>query len=132
MLGDPETVPRAFRLLSILLRALAKNRGLVHLDLHSVPISDENWMILCETLQAHPTLTSLNLIDTRPRSSADDRRSLMSLMQDEQKAHRTRLLTEMMQQNTLHTIELSASERDGGPLLLPPVSHVAKKLAPKN
>jgi hypothetical protein len=98
---------------AILLRALANNRGLVHLDLHSDPICDENWMILCESLQAHPTLTSLNLIDTRPRSPADDWRRPRSLMPDEQKAHRTRLLTEMMQHNTvLHTIELVASERD--------------------
>jgi hypothetical protein len=40
-------------------------------------------------------------------------REMIILLSAEQKAHRARLLTEMMQQNTvLHTIELSASERD--------------------
>jgi hypothetical protein len=87
---------------AILFRALANNRGLVNLDLQRYPISDENWAILCESLQAHPTLTCLNLIDTRPWSPT----GITTL--------RTRLLTAMMQTNTvLHTITLSASERDG-------------------
>jgi hypothetical protein len=55
--------------LAILLRALANNRGLMVLVLGGVPISDENWTILCESLQAHPTLTSLNLCATRPKES---------------------------------------------------------------
>jgi hypothetical protein len=41
-------------------RALANNRGLVDLNLRYCAINDENWSILCESLQAHPTLTSLD------------------------------------------------------------------------
>jgi hypothetical protein len=55
---------------AVLFRAFANNRGLVDLELHSVPISDENWMVLCESLQAHPTLTSVCLYSTVPRGPA--------------------------------------------------------------
>jgi hypothetical protein len=93
--------------MAILFRALANNRGLVDLNLQNHSISDENWTILCQSLQAHPTLTCLNLRATR--SLADD----LIILSDEQKTHRTRVLAEMMQTNTvLHTIALSASERD--------------------
>jgi hypothetical protein len=79
----------------------------VDLNLQNHSISDENWTILCQSLQAHPTLTCLNLRATR--SLADD----LIILSDEQKTHRTRVLAEMMQTNTvLHTIALSASERD--------------------
>jgi hypothetical protein len=95
--------------MAILLRALANNRGLMHLILHGIPISDENWTILCESLHAHPTLTSLNLTGTRPRSPGGVRITMSA----EQKVHRTRVLAEMMQQNTvLQTIHLSEDERD--------------------
>jgi hypothetical protein len=109
---------------AFLFRALANNRGLVDLDLEDVSISDENWAILCESLQAHPTLTCLNLIDTSPNPFDDDDdddddndndsdEDDSSLMPDEQKTRRTRVLAEMMQQNTvLHTIHLSERERD--------------------
>jgi hypothetical protein len=91
-----------------LFRAIANNRGLVDLDLNRHPISNENWMILCESLQAHPTLTSLNLEDTKPRSP--DGASILSA---EQKTRITRLLADMVQQNTLlQTITLSEHERD--------------------
>jgi hypothetical protein len=83
----------------------------VYLDLHNDPISDENWAILCQSLQAHPTLTSLNLIaGTWPRGPD----GVTIILSDEQKTHRTRELAEMVQQNTvLHTIELLfTSERD--------------------
>jgi hypothetical protein len=46
--------------------ALANSRGLVDLNWEGCSISDDNWSILCESLQAHPTLSSLNLINTRP------------------------------------------------------------------
>jgi hypothetical protein len=59
--------------MAILFRELANNRGLVDLVLLQDPISDENLMILCQSLQAHPTLTSLNLEDTRPMGPAEDR-----------------------------------------------------------
>jgi hypothetical protein len=96
--------------LAILLRALANNRGLVDLDLSGNRISDENWTIMCQSLQAHLSLTSLNLEETRPMGPAEDR----IILSAEQTTRRTRALAEMMQQNTvLHTIELAAFERDG-------------------
>jgi hypothetical protein len=52
--------------MAVFFRALANNRGLVALDLSDHGICDENWTILCESLQVHLTLTSLNLINTRP------------------------------------------------------------------
>jgi hypothetical protein len=95
--------------MAILFRALANNRGLGDLDFGGDPISDENWTILCQSLQAHPTLTCLNLRATMPRSPPDD----LIVFSDELKTRRTRALAEMMQTNTvLHTIALSASERD--------------------
>jgi hypothetical protein len=100
---------------AFLFRSLANNRGLVDLLYQHHSISDENWTILCQSLQAHPTLTSLDLRDTAPTSpdADDDDDDDSSLMPDEQKAHRSRLLTEMMQQNkVLHTIHLSEEERD--------------------
>jgi hypothetical protein len=45
--------------MAILFTALANNRGLVDLNLQSQPINDENWSVLCQSLQAHPTLTIL-------------------------------------------------------------------------
>jgi hypothetical protein len=82
---------------AIMLRALANNRGLVYLYLPDHSISDENWTILCQSLKAHPTLTSLNLEYTVPRG---------------QKTHRTRALVEMVQRNTvLHSIQLAATDR---------------------
>jgi hypothetical protein len=79
------------------------------LDLEDTSISDHNWCILCEALQAHPTLTCLNLRTTMPRSPADD----LIVFSDELKTRRTRALSEMMQHNTvLQTIDLHVSERD--------------------
>jgi hypothetical protein len=90
--------------MAILFGALANNRGLVDLVLQGHSISDENWTILCQSLSAHPTLTSLYLCNTRRRSH---------ILSFEKNAHRTRLLADMVQRNTvLQTIELSASERD--------------------
>jgi hypothetical protein len=92
-----------------LFRALANNRGLVELNLAYKSISDENWTILCESLKAHPTLSSLDLRNTWPRSPANVPIGLL----DEQKAHRTRLLAATIQRNTvLHTIHLFKYERD--------------------
>jgi hypothetical protein len=88
-------------------RALANNRGLEDLSFYCVSINDENWSILCESLQAHPTLTSLDLRVTSLYSSVGAR------MEEDQKAHRTRVVAEMMQRDSaLHTISLSADERD--------------------
>jgi hypothetical protein len=94
--------------MTILLTVLANNRGLVHLDLYNHYISDDNWTILCESLQAHPTLASLDLRNTM--SSHGYRRIVLT---DDETVHRTRLLAEMVQRNTaLHTIILSEGERD--------------------
>jgi hypothetical protein len=94
---------------AVLFRALANNRGLVELNLGGCSISDNNWSVLCESLQAHPTLTCLNLEDTRPTIPND----FPIIFSDEQKALRARLLADMVQQNTvLHTIQLDSSERD--------------------
>jgi hypothetical protein len=87
---------------AVIFRALAKDKSLVDLNLRDHSISDENWTILCESLQAHPILTSLKLTYTRPR-----------VLNDEERAQRTRVLAEMVQRNTsLHTIKLSTDERD--------------------
>jgi hypothetical protein len=91
---------------AVFFRALANNRSLVNLDLRNHYISNENWTFMCQSLQAHPTLTSLFLLRTLPRSPA----GAAIIFSDEQ---RTRALAEMMQTNTvLQTIELLASERN--------------------
>jgi hypothetical protein len=95
--------------MAILFRALANNRGLVDLDLYGDPISDENWSTLCDSLQAHPSLTRIELYSTTRRNPAGGK----IVLTDDQKTRRTRVLVEMMQHNTvLHTIELFRSERD--------------------
>jgi hypothetical protein len=87
---------------AILFPAFANNRSLVDLDLGHCTMSNENWSILCESLKAHPTLTSLNLLSTSPANPSD-----------EQKAHRTRVVAEMIKENTVvYTIHLSANELD--------------------
>jgi hypothetical protein len=94
---------------AILLRALANNRGLVDWNFSGIPISDENWTIMCQSLQAHPTLTSLNLEDTRPMGPA----GAAIIFSEEQKTHRTLVLAEIIQENAvLQTITLSEHERD--------------------
>jgi hypothetical protein len=93
---------------AILFRALAINRGLVDLDLESRAISDDNWSVLCESMKAHPNLTNLNLRTTSPIRPTDGR----IVLTDNGKAHRTRLLAGMMQENTsMHTIQLSKEGR---------------------
>jgi hypothetical protein len=104
---------------AVFFRALANNRGLVDLNLRYHPISYDNWMILGQSLQTHPTLTSLNLAYTSPLLlnpiydgplAPHDTRIELSA---EQRAQRTRVLAQMVQRNTsLHTIELSARQYD--------------------
>jgi hypothetical protein len=53
--------------MAILVAALANNRGPVHLDVYGCSISDDNLIVLCESLMTHPTLTNLDLRDTRVR-----------------------------------------------------------------
>jgi hypothetical protein len=90
----------------VLFRALANNLGLVELQLTVRPISDENMAFLCESLKSHPTLTTLHLQETVPRLAHEPFAS-------EQKKHRTRMMAEMMQENTiLHTIDLFGDKHD--------------------
>jgi hypothetical protein len=94
--------------LSLLVNALAENKGLTDFDAFWYAISDENWSILCRSLQKHPTLTSLDLACTGPKNPAGKR-----LFSEEQKTNRTLALAEMMQTNTiLHTIRLFPGEFD--------------------
>jgi hypothetical protein len=89
---------------AVLFATLANNRGLVDLDWEDRSSSDDNWTILCESLQAHPSLTKLDLSHTGGRGNG---------LTGDQKVQRTRLLAEMVQHNTvLHTINLSEYERD--------------------
>jgi hypothetical protein len=91
----------------VIFRSLAENKGLVELDLNYRSINDENWTILCQSLKGHPTLTTLDLGHTLPRAQQNIQLS------GDQKAQRTRLLAEMMKENTiLHTINLFPYERD--------------------
>jgi hypothetical protein len=86
---------------------LASNRGLVDLDLRCHSIIDENWFILCRSLERHPTLTSLDLRDTRPTRQASEGVML------EQKRKRTRAIADFLEQNTmLQTVHLSEQERE--------------------
>jgi hypothetical protein len=87
---------------------LSSNRGLVDLDLRCHSISDESWSILCHSLEQHPTLTSLDLRDTRPTRQATEEVML------EQKRKRTRAIADLLEQNTvLQTVHLSEQERAG-------------------
>jgi hypothetical protein len=96
--------------MAVVFAALANNSGLVELDLQHCNMSDVNWSILCESLKAHHTLTCLDLRLAIPRNPTGRGNGLT----DDQKLHRTRLLAEMVQHNTvLHTIQLvSENERD--------------------
>jgi hypothetical protein len=86
--------------MAVLFRALANNNGLVDLDLTGLSISGDNWAILCGSLQAHSTLIGLHLCR-------------LFVFSTEQRAQMTRVVAEMMQQNTvLHTINLFPNERD--------------------
>jgi hypothetical protein len=106
---------------AVLFAALATNRGLEELDLEDTPISDDNWRILCESMKAHPTLTDLNLLGTRPSNpfggdeeeEEEEDHDNRILLSDEQKSHRTRVLAYMMKANTiLRTILLTDHEHD--------------------
>jgi hypothetical protein len=85
----------------------------VKLALNNLSISDENWTVLCQSLEGHPTLTSLDLTNTRPQAQNGGRGCRRAELSDEQKSLRTRVLEEMMKENrVLLTITLSDSERD--------------------
>jgi hypothetical protein len=97
--------------MAILFAVLANNRGLVDLNMHGNPISNDNWSLLCEVLKTHPTLTSPNLINTR--ESFDTEGFFRMGLTDGQKAYRTCVLAETMKENTvLHTIKLSQDGSD--------------------
>jgi hypothetical protein len=77
--------------------------------LGDVSISDDNWIVLCESLKTHLTLTNLDLSNTSLRSPF----GVKIVLADNDKAHRTNAIAEMVQRNTvLHTIHLWERERD--------------------
>jgi hypothetical protein len=98
--------------MSVLLRALSDNRGLEELNLRYHSISDENWMLLCRSLTAHPAVHKLDLRSTSPRRHPSARR----ILTDDEKAYRTRAIADILlleHTNTiLHTIRLSKGETD--------------------
>jgi hypothetical protein len=107
----PHPVLRYDAAMTILVAALANNRGLVELDLSSCPISDNNWTIMCESIKAHSSLTILDLRTTTSRSSYDS--GVIIALSEDQKAHRAHAIAEMIQPNKLlHTIKLTTHERD--------------------
>jgi hypothetical protein len=92
---------------AVLFRSLVKNRGLVDLDLSYNSISNENFVILCESLKAHPTLTSLDVQSTRRRGTVFYSRL------EYYGAARMSAMADMMEQNTiLQTIHLSEGLRN--------------------
>jgi hypothetical protein len=93
----------------VIFRSLAENKGLVELYLNNRSISDETWTIMSQSLQGHPTLTSLDLRDTGPRAHNGFR----MVLPNEQKPQRTRILAAMVEENqVLHSIHLDQDERD--------------------
>jgi hypothetical protein len=86
--------------------ALANNRSLLELNLQENDISNENWMILCHSLQVHPSLLNMNLQNTNRRA-----RNLAVSFSDESKKERTRAIADMLAENTvLQSIQLSDVE----------------------
>jgi hypothetical protein len=92
-----------------LFRALAGNRGLVEVSMAGCIIDNGNWAVLCESLQGHPTLTSLFVGFTCPWNIIGNRVDLS----EEEKRDRSRMVAEMIRENTiLHTIDFREDERD--------------------
>jgi hypothetical protein len=88
--------------------SLAHNRSLEKVVLYNCSISTENWTLLCQSLTAHPTLTSIDLRLTHPWRALDSWEFTL-----EEKAARTRLLADMMRVNRmLQIIHLSDNEID--------------------
>jgi hypothetical protein len=97
-LDDPAT--------GVILKALANNRGLAELDLSLCKMSDDNWSILCESLKAHPTLTSLGVRSIIPIERFG------GTVSERDKA-RTCAIADLMEHNTiLQTIRLSEGHYD--------------------
>jgi hypothetical protein len=92
-----------------LFRALAGNMGLVEVKMLGCSISNENLAVLCESLQGHTTLTSLDLVITCPLDPTGTR----GYMSMEQKRDRTHMVADMMRANTiLQTINFREDERE--------------------
>jgi hypothetical protein len=86
-----------------LVRALAENKSLVRLGISYIRISDDNWVVLCQSLTIHPNLEFLHLTGTFP--FAPNQRS------NENKTRRTNVFLEMLRANAVLQ-ELDA-ERSG-------------------
>ena len=61
--------------MALILAALAENRGLTASNANGDSISHDNWSILCQSLQKHPTLPTLGLTKTGPMSPSGERRT---------------------------------------------------------
>jgi hypothetical protein len=60
--------------MAVLYKALASsNKGMLYLNWNMCPTCDENLSSLCQSLEAHPTLTCLDLRDIRPMGLHGDR-----------------------------------------------------------
>jgi hypothetical protein len=93
--------------MSSLARALATNKSLECLVLYGIPISDEDWHILCKSLSRHPALEYLDLRFAGPWAAAVD-----SNERQTRRAHcRTNAILKMLQTNTvLQWLELDPDE----------------------
>jgi hypothetical protein len=84
----------------VLFEALAENEGLVTLDLHSVPITDEMWIALWLSLARHPKLEKLDL----PQFISTWRGETT----DAQKTLRMQVMVDALRVTTvMHTIDLN-------------------------
>jgi hypothetical protein len=85
-------------------QALAENEGLVKLVIsHSIPISDEHWDVLWQSISRHPRLENLSM-----SLLAGDKP-----LTDAQKTRRTHAILDALRVNTvLHTIRLCRQECD--------------------
>jgi hypothetical protein len=82
--------------------ALAENEGLVKLDISGIPISDENWNVLWQSLSCHP---KLEILEVRTRE--------LRGIPEAEKTRRTQAIVDALRVNTvLHTIRAQWNEYD--------------------
>jgi hypothetical protein len=92
----------------VLVQALAENEGLVTLDLSLVPIADETWIAVWQSVARHPKLEKIILPYKNPYI-----RTWKDGTTDAQKTLRMQALVYALRINTvLHTIELRRRDYD--------------------
>jgi hypothetical protein len=90
----------------VLVQALAENEGLVTLDLSLVPIADETWIALWQSVARHPKHENIMLPQDSSSNWTDG-------TPDAQKTLRMQVMVDALRMNTvLHTIELNRREFD--------------------